>query len=465
VCLHRVMRPSVVATQSDRCTDPWAGRAALLAMTVGAGLALVAMPHDVRGGPGMALAVVGTAGALWLAHLEQGDPRLSRGVLTGAIALLAVVAVLTPPHGSTDMWSYVMYGRVLAVHHASPYLHAPASYQADPFLHRVSSGWRSARCVYGPVFVGIAALIALVAGHSAVAARIGFQGMEALAVVAALLVVGRVTRSRASVLWLGLQPIVWLSAVNGGHNDALVGLGVLVAAVVASRRRVALAGAVLAAAALVKVTALLALVGVVPWVFTAYGRKEALRLLGVCAGIVATATVLLPASLHVLASSDHRVSRASAWNVVRLWLVPVGAHRGTGAPLDVLLLAAGLAVLVLACALGFVFRREPDPFPGAGAAAASYMAVGAYVLPWYAMWSLPSLAATTRRTFASVAAAGYGLLLAAYELPQSHPHSAWDPLFRDIVTRVLPVPVAVAFVVAAIVGARRARGHAPLLAR
>jgi hypothetical protein len=124
--------------------------------------------------------------------------------------------------------------------------------------------------------------------------------------------------------------------------------------------------------------------------------------------------------------------------------------------------------LVLACALGFVFRREPDPFPGAGATAAAYLAVGAYVLPWYAMWSLPSLAATTRRTFASVAAAGYGVLLAAYELPQSHPHSPWDPLFRDVVTRVLPVPVAVAFVVAAIVGARsarRSRGHAPLLAR
>jgi hypothetical protein len=167
-------------------------------VTAGAGLALVAAPHDVRGGPGMALAVVGTVGALWLAHLEQTDPRLPAGVLRCAIGLLVVVAVLTPPHGSTDMWSYVMYGRVLAVHHASPYLHAPASYPADPFLHRVSSGWRSARCVYGPLFVGIAALIALVAGHSALAARIGFQGMEALAVVAALVVVARVTRSRAS---------------------------------------------------------------------------------------------------------------------------------------------------------------------------------------------------------------------------------------------------------------------------
>jgi alpha-1,6-mannosyltransferase len=318
--------------------------------------------------------------------------------------------------------------------------------------------------VYGPVFVGIAALIALVAGHSALVARLGFQGMEAAAVVAALLVVARVTRSRASVVWLGLQPVVWLSGVNGGHNDALVGLGVLVAAVAASKRRVALAGAVLAAAALVKVTALLALIGLVPWVFTAHGRKEAIRLLSVCAGIVAAATVLLPASLHVLASTDHRVSRASAWNVVRLWLVPASSHGGTGAPLDLVLFAAGIAVLVVACALGVVFRHEPDPFAGAGAAAASYMAVGAYVLPWYAMWSLPSLAATARRTFASIAAAGYGLLLAAYELPQSHAHSPWDPLFRGLVTRVLPVPFAIAFVAAAVVGARRARGHTPVLA-
>ena len=66
-----------------------------------------------------------------------------------AIAGLLVVAVAVPPRQSHDFWSYAAYGRLVGVHHVSPYEHAPSEYPHDPFvtrsrLHSHSSGTRRA---------------------------------------------------------------------------------------------------------------------------------------------------------------------------------------------------------------------------------------------------------------------------------------------------------------------------------
>jgi hypothetical protein len=77
------------------------------------------------------------------------------GVVTGA-------AVFFGPRESPNVWSYADYGRMLAVHGVSPYLHTPSQFPHDPLFHLV--GWRNTPSVYGPVFNAFAALEELVAG-------------------------------------------------------------------------------------------------------------------------------------------------------------------------------------------------------------------------------------------------------------------------------------------------------------
>ena len=58
---------------------------------------------------------------------------------------------------------------------------------------------------------------------------------------------------------------------------------------------------------------------------------------------------------------------------------------------------AGVVVVVVAAVLVVVARREPHPAGATTAPVLAYLLLGAYVLPWYAVWVLPALVATARR--------------------------------------------------------------------
>ena len=56
-------------------------------------------------------------------------------VLLAGGALL-VVAMIQPPIESGDVWSYASYGRMVTLHHDSPWTHVPADYPHDPYTRR-----------------------------------------------------------------------------------------------------------------------------------------------------------------------------------------------------------------------------------------------------------------------------------------------------------------------------------------
>ncbi len=377
--------------------------AVALGVTLAAECALVALPH-VSGLGGVALAVVAAAG--WGSVVT--DPRLEscRRLTVCAIALAFVVAIAAPPRGSHDLWSYVMYGRMLTVHHASPYVHAPNAYPHDPFLRLVGSGWRGTKSVYGPLFTAVSAGLTKLAGGSVLRARLAFQGVALLGVVAVLATLWVETRGVRTIAFVGLHPAVVLAIVNGGHNDGLVGLAVLVGAVLISRRRFTAAGVVVGLGMLVKASTGFGILGIAVWSF-GRDRRSTLRFLAVAA--MTTLVGYLPvgsAALRTLAGSEGRTSRVSVWSPVSSLLHgPVG----------------GLAVVVVA-ALALIgarrYRAQALPSLAAVGSIAAYLFAGAYVLPWYPAWALPS-AALARRSWVSVLVAVHAaFLVAVYELPR-----------------------------------------------
>jgi alpha-1,6-mannosyltransferase len=405
------------------------------------------------------LAAALLAGLLVLA--EHRDPRLGPAPVAAAIAVVIAASVVTPPRTSNDVWSYTMYGRIVTVHGVSPYEHTPAEFRRDPFLRRVSPRWAHRASVYGPVFVGTAALGAWVAGSSPLAARLFFQLIAALALAAVLVVVWRTTRSVAAVLFLAMNPALAIIVVNGGHNDMLIGLLLLAATLLAFRRRPATAGALVGVAALIKLTAGLALIGLLLWAWRHQLRRHAAALMGATIGVLLLG--YLPEAVsasHVLTGSDKTVTDASPWNGILDRLLRHDAWRNVPNPLahndtlSAVFYVGVVAVFAIAVGVGWRTARRPRPDEAVGVSLAAYPFAAEYAMPWYAAWGLPMFATDGLNALGTVVWLQSVLMLAALKLPLVVNAGALDAVLRVLLTYVAPPCLLVAFVVVGL-GPRR----------
>ena len=376
-----------------------------------------------------------SAGLAILFALERRQRRLDRRLVIGATGALLAIAVIVPPAQASDLWLYASYGRMVSEHRVSPYENSPSRFADDPLYSRVPEAWRDTHSPYGPAFVAVAAAGTEVAGRSPLAVRLFFQMLAAVAVAIALVLIDRRTKDSLAWLLLGVNPLVVLHVVNGAHNDALAGLALLIGVLLAMAQRPALAGLVLAIAALVKILLLLPLAVVLVWLWKSRGLRAAL-----VAGYVATGVVLGgyalaggTAAFKPLEESRQGVSRASIWNgprrAVTTELIEDGM-RGRDAGVvarERVVLWANLSVAGLALALIAPRLRAQSPALLAGGAVLAYLLAGAYVMPWYTVWALPVLALTARSWVTGLGLAQGGVLLLAY-VPDPSRLGPIDPL-------------------------------------
>jgi hypothetical protein len=386
-------------------------------------------------------------------------PAIAPWVLATLVATVLAVAVIVPPQGSHDIWSYAIVGRTVAAHHLNPYIHAPRDFPDDPLLSRV--GWRNTTTPYGPVFVGYAATVARITGAHPTRERFGFQLIAACSVALACWLLWRFTRSAAAVLLLALHPVVAASMVNGGHNDAVVGLAILGAVLLARADRFGQSGLALAAAMLIKLTAGLALLPLAAWIGVRRG-SHAVRWFAIAAlGTTAALTLLAPGAFGSIAHADAGVvSRGSVWNVmlrVRAWLVPGFGGSSFASVLSkiAVLLVIGVAVVaaVRARHAGRKIARD------VAAATAGWLFVGAYTLPWYAGWSLPVAASQPTSAMTTLIAAEGGFLAMSMTIPLRVLRN--NPLVGSIVHVAVPA-VMLALFLMLLTSERRAPGAQPM---
>ncbi|MCU1676252.1 MAG: hypothetical protein JWM93_1010, partial [Frankiales bacterium] len=169
-------------------------------------------------GQGVLLVVMLVAWLLVLAGARELPPRH----LVIAIVAAHLLFLLGPPLFSADVFGYIGFARVGAVHDLNPYLFGTAWAPHDPvqpFLR-----WHNAHSPYGPLFTLMSyALVPLgVAG--------AFWTFKVLAFVASLATVALTWRiatrlgrdPRPAAVLVGLSPPLLAFAVAGGHNDTLV---------------------------------------------------------------------------------------------------------------------------------------------------------------------------------------------------------------------------------------------------
>ncbi|GEM_PF-2741517 len=211
-------------------------------------------------------------------------------------ALWCLLAAIALPILSDDALNYAVFGRVLGLHGANPYLVTPEHFAGiDPAVG-LAKGWAAFPLPYGPLLALLQAAAswtaALVPGLGPEAEVLGAAFLLQLCFAAAWfgcgLCFGRNATGREAALLLVANPYLLLEAVENGHNDALMVLPLLGAFLTAERGKLRLAGFLLGIAVLLKFIPLLLL----PLFLREAHRRGRLR--AFCAGAALGLLGLLP---------------------------------------------------------------------------------------------------------------------------------------------------------------------------
>jgi alpha-1,6-mannosyltransferase len=179
-----------------------------------------------------ALLLVGAAlAAAWglLIVRRSAEPPYALAFALGTTALFALTLALLPSLPSDDLFSYILYGRISAVHHANPLVVLPSDFPHDPFLQMVY--WRDVRSVYGPVWLALSGGLSLVAEALGGSLAVYTALFKLLGVAAHLLnawlvwlILSRLA-SKARLLgtlFYAWSPLCLLEFGASAHNDALM---------------------------------------------------------------------------------------------------------------------------------------------------------------------------------------------------------------------------------------------------
>jgi len=365
-------------------------------------------PPELAGafaGIGLDLHVGGTIAVLALMFCSYAlavsrSGQLPARVVVAAIVVLHLVVLLGPPLVSTDVFSYQAYARMGAVYGINPYLHGPYAIELDHLFPYIGSKWSYTPSVYGPVFTAASYPLATLAIATSVYA---YKSVAALASLALVAVVAACARRRGAdpvraAALVGLNPLLVLYGVGGGHNDLLMLLALAGAvwALLAARPR--LGGGLTMLAIGVKLTAGL----VLPFAIAAHGarggrpRRDLLLGAMIVGALIAALsfTVFGSATFHLLGTVRQGQSEGD-WKSIA-GVVSTRLHLPTLGHVCSYVLAAAF-VLCCCWLLRRVWRGQTDWVDGAGWAMLALLIAASSLLPWYVAWLLPFAAVARDR--------------------------------------------------------------------
>jgi hypothetical protein len=421
---------------------------------------------------------------------EAARGRVGLRLILAATAVSLALAASGPLLLSRDVHSYAAYGRMLALHGANPYRLPPSAVPGDPFTPVVSREWVGARSVYGPAFTLLSAGIARVWSGSPSATILAFKILAALAAGLAALfaaMAARVVRpgvEAAAAAMVGLNPVIVVHTVGGGHNDAIV--AALLAGALLLAVRVGPSRAGVAVTALLVVASLVKVIASIPlllwlWLVMTTGPKgrrsrTALAHGGTALGILAALTIPVfagTATLTAVANLASRQGWASPARLVARGAQAVGRTvAGSGGASVLAGLVYGLfAAMFIVVVVRLILEASPGSGTRAWGIAILVFALAApYLLPWYAAWFAPFLAliADRRLQWAGLAACGVLALTGVPAEPATDP-ALWRGM--QLAVHYVAAPLMLLLLAVAVratlrpSGAPRGRDRAPIQPR
>lgn len=364
---------------------------------------------------GVVLAALTLIFACYVVVVRTADQIHARHVLMAVAALTALV-LLAPPLFSTDVFSYQGYAREWLTYGTNPYVSGPHIMEMDPLYPYIGAKWIQTPTVYGPLFTALSGLLA----HASITTSLfWFKASAAASSLIIVAVIWHASRLRGldprrGVALFGLNPLVVLYGVGGGHNDLLmlVPAALAIYALLAHRERTA--GVAVTLAAAIKLTAFLALPFALasgPELGAASRRRKLLVGAGITtAAIAAMSFALFGLGIFNLIPTLHLVQTEGDWHSIPGFFSSVlGTTVGQVAGI-----ALGLVfVYCFVRLLKRVWRGEMDWLDGLGWATLIMLVTASAVLPWYIAWLLPVVALCTDRRLWKWAMIISGVLLFA----------------------------------------------------
>ncbi|HEX4753450.1 MAG TPA: glycosyltransferase 87 family protein [Solirubrobacterales bacterium] len=373
--------------------------------------------HGAGASLGLA-ALIAAFGVMLLSYAVAANTahRLSPRAVLAAILALHAMVLFAPPLFSSDVFSYDAYARIGTVFGANPYLHGPSAFPLEALHPLIGVQWAATPTVYGPLFTALSYLLVPLG----IAANVlAYKAVAAASSLALVFMIWRAARLRGldsakAAALVGLNPVIVLFGVGGGHNDllmlALLGAGLYVLL----QKRDLPSGALMVTAVAVKLTAGLLL----PFALAAdrgeSSRRADRRNLLIGAALAAVSILTLAyvffgtGPLQMVGTLEGIQGEGGPHSFVGFLATAVGLQ-GLIAPAGTALTVVFL--LVLAWLVRRVWIGELDWIAGAGWATVCLLLTTGFLVPWYVAWLIPlaALSRDKRLLAAAIFLTGVGL--------------------------------------------------------
>ncbi|MBV8430789.1 MAG: DUF2029 domain-containing protein, partial [Solirubrobacterales bacterium] len=273
-----------------------------------------------------------------------------RAIAVSVVALHAIL-LLSPPAQLTDLFNYLGYARLGALHGLNPYTHVIGHEMYDPVYHL--SNWSNLHSPYGELFTAISYPLGLLP------LSVAYWIIKVVTVLMSLGVIAlvwdcarRLGRDpRLAVAIVALNPVYLVYAIGGFHNDFFMLLPSTAAIALLLARRDRAAGAAMMLAVGVKFTAVLLL----PFLLVAARTGRRRRKLLVGAALTAVPLVVLSVALFGFSfpNLSQQGSLLTPFSIPDVFGYVIGAGGGT----PVILRLADVAFLA---AIVVLIRRRGD---------------------------------------------------------------------------------------------------------
>jgi alpha-1,6-mannosyltransferase len=359
---------------------------------------------------------------LFVAWLALGRQLLDGGLDWRAVRTIGlrwlVPIALAAPLFSRDLWAYAAQGH-LVQHGLDPYSLGPSALPGV-FSEEVSERWVSTPAPYGPLWLLLGKIVAIVMGNHVTPTVYVLRGLTVIGLLLltwAVPILAERAGGRADVaLWLTLaNPLFLLLGVGGGHNDLLmVGLMALGLVLATNQgplwRTLGLSAVAIAAATAIKSPAVIAAAFAVPlWLVHSDPPPRWRTPRGIALACVVTAAVAVATFAIITALSGlglgwvKQVNNAApiiTWmsiptSLAMVWKLVHGTVHGAtrlDARMREFRSAGTVATLaVLAVTWWWAFRSAR--WPALAVALLAVVLLGPTVQPWYFCWALAVAAA------------------------------------------------------------------------